>query len=475
MRFLKNVRGGRIGAASVAILTVLFSAGLVGAFVGGAQAAATGVPLGTADSYAVLAGSGITNTGMTTIAGDVGSSPTSSETGFAACPSANCVALTGANHTSPNPNDTATQQAKAALTTAYNDAAGQSPTMVPTELAGQTLTAGVYDSASGTFGMTGTLVLDGQNNPNSVFIFQTASTLITGGTGNVSLIRGAQSCNVFWKVGSAATLGAGSTFRGTILAHDDISLGNGVTVDGRLLGGEQASGAGAVTLIHDTITKPTCSTPAPSTPAFTADTPPAATVGTPYSYSFTASGSPAPTFTVASGNLPTGLTLDSATGALSGTPSAGGTYTFSITATNAAGSVTSGPLAITVGPGLATGPTTTAPGNTISGNTTPGGTAPGNTAPGAGGTSPGTGASGGGPGAARGGGANGGSSNGTGPGTTSNSSILPFTGVDALWMSVTGLILVLMGVALLHLGRGSPALVRFFRKQWSAMWDRSLG
>ena len=79
-----------------------------------------------------------------------------------------------------------------------------------------------------------------------------------GRTGNVSLIRSAQSCNLFWKVGSSATLGAGSTFRGTIMANTSISLGAAVTVDGRLLAGEQASGAGAVTLINDTIIKPTC-------------------------------------------------------------------------------------------------------------------------------------------------------------------------------------------------------------------------
>jgi hypothetical protein len=217
------------------------------------------VLLGTAGQFAVLAGSGITNSGASTISGDVGSSPTSSETGFGACPAANCVTLTGANHTDPDPNDATTQGAKSALTTAYNDAAGRSPTTVLTELAGQTLVAGVYSSASGTFGMTGTLVLDGENNADAVFIFQTGSTLITGGAGNVTLTRGAQACNIFWKVGSAATLGAGSTFRGTILAHDNISLGDGVTVDGRLMAGEQASGAGAVTLIHDTITKPsTC-------------------------------------------------------------------------------------------------------------------------------------------------------------------------------------------------------------------------
>ena len=203
---------------------------------GSAQAATT-VPLGTAGAYAILAGSGITNTGVTTITGDVGSSPTNSETGFAACPGANCVTLTGANHNAPNPNDAVTQGAKAALTNAYNNAAGQTPAVVLTELAGQTLVAGVYTSASGTFGMTGTLTLDGQNNPDSVFIFQTASTLITGGTGNINLIRGAQACNIFWKIGSAATLGAGSTLRGTVMAHDNISLGSGVTVDGRLVRG----------------------------------------------------------------------------------------------------------------------------------------------------------------------------------------------------------------------------------------------
>lgn len=240
-----------VGSCTIALLAAVLLAG-------GAQAVTPPtVLLGTAGQFAVLAGSGITNTGASTISGDVGSSPTHSETGFGACPGANCVTLTGANHNDPDPNDAVTQGAKAALTTAYNDAAGRSPTTVLTELGGQTLVAGVYTAASGTFGMTGTLTLDGENNADAVFIFQTGSTLITGGSGNVALTRGAQACNIFWKVGSAATLGAGSTFRGTILAHDDISLGDGVTVEGRLLAGEQASGAGAVTLIHDTITKPT--------------------------------------------------------------------------------------------------------------------------------------------------------------------------------------------------------------------------
>jgi hypothetical protein len=257
-----------------------FLAGLLVVFTGTAQAAVTAVPLGTAGTYAVLAGSGITNTGVTTIVGDVGSSPTSAETGFAACPGANCVALTGANHTAPDPNDAATQNAKIALTTAYDNAAGRTPSTIPTELAGQTLAAGVYNSTSGTFGMTGTLILDGANDPNAVFIFQTASTLITGGAANISLIRDAQACNVFWQVGSAATLGAGSTLRGTILAHDNISLGDGVTVDGRLFASEQASGAGAVTLIHDTITRPLCATSPPSATATATSTATAAPTST---------------------------------------------------------------------------------------------------------------------------------------------------------------------------------------------------
>jgi hypothetical protein len=258
MLFIDRPHRAHSRAVTAASLCTMLLATLV--LAGGAQAVPPpSVLLATAGQYAVLAGTGVTNTGASTISGDVGSSATSTETGFAACPAADCVTLTGANHTDPNPNDATTQGAKSALTTAYDDAAGRSPTTVLTELGGQTLVAGVYGAASGTFGMTGTLVLDGQNNVDSVFIFQTASTLITGGSGNVTLINGAQACNVFWKVGSAATLGAGSSFRGTILAHDNISLGDGVIVDGRLLAGEQASGTGAVTLIHDTITMPsTC-------------------------------------------------------------------------------------------------------------------------------------------------------------------------------------------------------------------------
>ncbi|MCU1490907.1 MAG: hypothetical protein JWM85_2312 [Acidimicrobiaceae bacterium] len=222
-------------------------------------ATATPVLLGTAGTYSLLAGSGMTNSGISTVVGDVGSSPTPAQTGFTPCPgAANCVLLTGQNHTVA---DSATQLAKTDLTTAYNAATAQTPVQVATELAGQSLTAGVYTAGSGTFQINGTLVLNGQNDPNAVFIFQTSSTLITGSASNVSLVNGAQACNIFWQVGSAATLGSASTLQGTVMAHDDISLANAVTVDGRLLAGEQASGAGAVTLIGDTIVRPaTCLT-----------------------------------------------------------------------------------------------------------------------------------------------------------------------------------------------------------------------
>ena len=196
------------------IRPVLFTLGLLLAlaFAGNALGATpTPVPLGNAGLFAVLAGSGITNEGVSTITGDVGSSPTHSETGLDPCPiSVNCVNLTGTNHNNPDPNDAVTQQAKTDLTTAYNNAAGQSAATVDTELGGHTYTAGVYKSDAGTFGMTGTLTLDGGGNPggaDAIFIFQTASTLITAESGKSQLSSAAAACNVFWKVGSA-TLGA---------------------------------------------------------------------------------------------------------------------------------------------------------------------------------------------------------------------------------------------------------------------------
>ena len=189
----------------------------------------TAIPLGLASSFAALAGSGITVAGAVNsskITGDIGTFPTTTETGLG-----NLV-LTGVNHAG----DATTQSAKTDLVTAYNAAAGQAVTQtVPTELGSTTLGPGVYNSAAGTFTITGTLTLDGKGDPNAVWIFQTASTLITAASSNVVLINGAQACNCFWQVGSSATLGTSSNLLGTVLALTSITATTSAKVSGRLL------------------------------------------------------------------------------------------------------------------------------------------------------------------------------------------------------------------------------------------------
>ena len=234
----------RIHWGTVALLPILMA--LLFIPVPGANAA-TAIGLGTAESYGVLAGAGVTNTGPSVINGDLGTAPTPAVTGFGGAPNGT---VNGATHQG----DAAAASAKDDLTTAYNNAAGQGPTTaVATELGGQTLTPGVYNSASGTFGITGALTLNAQGNPDSVFIFKTASTLISASASSVNLINGAQACNVFWKVGSSTTLGTGSKFVGNIFALASISVNDGVTVAGRLLARN-----GSVTLINDTINRARC-------------------------------------------------------------------------------------------------------------------------------------------------------------------------------------------------------------------------
>ncbi len=243
----ESSKGARLTSRATG-LTSLLALVLTLALAGSAQAA-TSVGLGTAKSFAVLAGSGVTNTGPSVINGDLGTSPTPTVTGFGGAPDGT---VNGTIHQA----DATAAGAQANLTTAYNNAAGQGPAnTLATELGGQTLTPGVYDSQSGTFGITGTLTLNAQGDPNAVFIFKTATTLITASNSQVNLINGAQSCNVFWKVGSSATLGTDSVFVGNILALKSISLKSGVTVDGRLLARN-----GAVTLINDTVNRADCQT-----------------------------------------------------------------------------------------------------------------------------------------------------------------------------------------------------------------------
>lgn len=244
-------------AGGALVLAVALMAGLASA------AGPTAVGLGTAKTFAVLAGSGITNTGPSVMNGDIGSYPTTSITGFPP------GTVNGTNHGG----DAVTQGAKNDLVTAYNDAAGKTPvTTIPTELGGTTLTGGTYNSASGTFSLTGNLTLNGGGDPTSVWVFQMGSTLTTATGSSVTLSGGAQSCNVFWQVGSSATLGGSTTFRGSILALTSITLVTGATIDGRALARN-----GAVTLDTNTITVPTCAAAATPSPTATASATPVAT------------------------------------------------------------------------------------------------------------------------------------------------------------------------------------------------------
>jgi hypothetical protein len=216
--------------------------GLAAAFPSVSSAAQAPVGLGTADSFAVLAGQGITNANATTIVGDVGTFPNPAETGF------DTVTLTGTNHLG----DAVTQQAKDDIVTAYNQAAGAGPpTSVSVELGGTTLKPGVYNGA--TLEITGTLTLDTEGNPDAVFIFQTGSTLITAADSAVIVLNGGTACNVFWKVPSSATLGTNSHLIGTVLASTAITATSGATIEGRLL-----AQTASVTLDHNTITTSTC-------------------------------------------------------------------------------------------------------------------------------------------------------------------------------------------------------------------------
>ena len=258
------------------------------AIVPAAHAGPSPVALGGAGAYAVLGGSGLTNTGVSTIEGDVGSSPTHSQTGFAPCPAADCVSLTGANHDVADPNDAVTQQAKSDLVIAYDDAFGRTGgTAVSAPLgAGQTLVSGVYTSATDLF-VGGDLTLDGGGDAGAVFIFQARTGTLNTAAGTTSgipntrllLTNGAQACNVFWQVGSSATIATGTAFAGTIMALQSITVNTGATIEaGRVLARN-----GAVTLDTNVIRAARCATPQPASPATAPSTAPESTPPSPAS------------------------------------------------------------------------------------------------------------------------------------------------------------------------------------------------
>ena len=255
----------RRARSQLAAVAILVSASLLLA-VPMAFSAQAPVGLGTAQSFAVLAGSAITNTGPSVISGSVGLAPGSSVGGFPPG-----IVLAGTTQVANG----MALQAKNDLVTAYNDAAGRSSTAtVSGDLAGRTLTSGVYTSAS-SLGLSGQLTLDAQGNPNAVFIFQAGSSLIVGSSSQVILIGGAQACNVYWQVGSSATIGTASAFVGNIMALTSITMTTAATLQGSALARN-----GAVTLDTNTITKATCAAPTGGGGTSGGSTPSGTTTGT---------------------------------------------------------------------------------------------------------------------------------------------------------------------------------------------------
>jgi hypothetical protein len=208
--------------------------------------------LGSAGTFAVLAGATVTNTGETTVTGDLGVSPGTAVTGFPP------GILVGAMHAG----DPASAQAIVDLTKAYADAAGRTlaPVLISGNLGGRNLRPGLYKSTSSLAVSSGDLMLDAQGDPNAVFIFQMASTLTLTSGRAVFLSGGARASNIFWQVGSSATLGTTSVCQGTIMADQSITLNTGATLNGRAL-----ARIGAVTLDGNAIVVPSAG-PATSVP-----------------------------------------------------------------------------------------------------------------------------------------------------------------------------------------------------------------
>ena len=234
----------------------------------GAAIVAT-VPLGTATNYPVLAYSTVTNANTTVInGGNVGVSPGTAITGFDPVTGPGIITPPGFADAASAEAD----QAKLDVGNAYTNARNRSATATLGVDLGNTpgglpLQGGVYEStAHGAFGLTGTLVLDGGGNPNTVFIFQSGSTLTTASSSRVELINGAQECNVFWQLDSSATLGTDSVFVGNILASAAVTVTSRVVVHGRAFAGTEA-----VTLDDNVFTDPTCALGAPTTTLAAAD------------------------------------------------------------------------------------------------------------------------------------------------------------------------------------------------------------
>lgn len=317
-RFLKG------GVAAAAASAIFFSATVAAS----ADTVIDGpVGLGSAASFAVLGSVGVSNSGPSVLNGDVGISPNeaSSVTG-----------LDGGQGSVINGDEYYGEEVAALARQDAGIAYGIADSLTPqsldiTQLDGLTLSPGTYAGGAVDLAVNGDLAFAGSD--RSVWVMQVQSSLTINANTTMTFSGGASACNVFWQVGSSATLGGDADFSGTIVAQESISLVAAATVEGRLL-----ALTGAVTLDTNTITVPD---PCPTTgtvidtraPSITSPAPSDGTVGTPYEHTVVADGTPAPTYTV-EGDLPPGLTIDEVTGVISGTPTTSGTFTFTVIADN---------------------------------------------------------------------------------------------------------------------------------------------
>jgi hypothetical protein len=238
-------------------LTLLLAASVAGCSAGGSAsavpsansaasirpAALVPIALGHAAPFAILAGSTVTSTGTSKIAGNVGIFPGTAITGFPP------GVIRGHLHAG----DLTAKRAEMDLTTAYNNAMAQvrNPVAVAGNLGGRTLGPGLYKSTSSLAVSSGDLTLDARGNTNAVFLFQMASTFTMTTGRKVILTNGARARNIFWAVGSSATLGTNCSFYGNLLVYQSISMATGSVMTGRAL-----ARSGAVTMQANTIVRP---------------------------------------------------------------------------------------------------------------------------------------------------------------------------------------------------------------------------
>ncbi|MBB5640050.1 ice-binding family protein [Cryobacterium roopkundense] len=232
------MRGFTVAAALLVGMALLGGTALGTAEWGAEPAYASGSPLslGSAADFSVLGASTVTNTGVTTLAGKLGVSPGTAVSGFP----------TG---TAVSPSVAAQAHVDASL--AYEEGVAlPSGGSVSGDLVGQTLTPRVYTAAS-SLALSGTLTLDAQSDPNARFVFQIGSTLTTASNSRIELVNGARAANVYWLIGSSATLGTNSALAGTVLAFASITVTTGVSIEGRAIAVN-----GAVTLDSNTFSAP---------------------------------------------------------------------------------------------------------------------------------------------------------------------------------------------------------------------------